>query len=140
MFALSITGESIKKATDTEAVQEPSSSKAIEESPQETVNPRNTKETGLVHRLKMALSSAIREPKASRIIFENNEAAALKNIEILEKLNFKVENLLEEEEDTCLHPNNEFRDLKFIKPLFDLHENGEKLEIILTPASKSFKI
>ena len=131
MFALSITGESIKKATDTEAVQEPSSSKAIEESPQETVNPRNIKETGLVHRLKMALSSAIREPKASRIIFENNEAAALKNIEILEKLNFKVENLLEEEEDTCLHPNNEFRDLKFIKPLFDLHENGEKLEIIL---------
>ena len=78
MFALSITGESITKATDTEAVQEPSSSKAIEESPQETVNPRNTKETGLVHRLKMALSSAIREPKASRIIFENSEAAALK--------------------------------------------------------------
>ena len=44
-----------------------------------------------------------------------------------------------QEENTSIYPENKFRDLKFIEPLFDLHENGDKLkEIVLNGASYHF--
>ena len=132
MFATSFkTGESISETTNVINVQKLPKSEASQGFQKEKTYFDRATETGIVHHLKIALSSAIREPMASIITFENNKAAALKNINILKNLDFKIENLLKEEKDTCLHPNTEFRDLEVIKPLFDLHENGDKLALIL---------
>ena len=85
------------------------------------------------------MNAIIKAPVKSNIIFQNTESAANHNAEVLGKVNFDWDVVKKQEENTSIHPENKFRELKYIKPLFDLHENGDKLkEIVLNGASYHF--
>lgn len=90
-----------------------------------------TPESSLVQHLRNALSASTRAPSISSIIFQNTEEAANLNGQALKLVNFDWDIFVKKETNTCLHPENEFREMKFIEPLFDLHENGIKLKEIV---------
>ena len=72
-------------------------------------------------------------------MFENTEEAANHNAQVLKNTNFDWDIFKKQEENTSIHLENKFREMKYIKPLFDLHENGEKLtDIVLNGASYHF--
>jgi len=97
------------------------------------------KESVLVQRLRRAMNTIIKAPVKSNIIFQNTESAANHNAEVLGKVNFDWDVFKKQEENTSIHPENEFRELKYIEPLFNLHKNGDKLkEIVLNGASYHF--
>jgi len=93
-------------------------------------------ESPLVKRLRMAIRSMTKAPAKSNIIFENTEHAANHNAQVLKNTNFDWDIFKKQEVNTSIDPENEFRELQYIKPLFDLHENGEKLtDIVLNGTS-----
>ena len=106
--------------------------------PKETIQSRP--KSRLVCLLKRAYSSICPPPQHSQFVFKNTEEAAIKNSALIMSFDGNVSAVLDNEKGSTLTPGSEFRNKEFINPLFDLHEDGEKLkEIIEKGASYIFK-
>ena len=84
-----------------------------------------TTSSNLVKFLKSAFESTCITPRKSAFTFENTEEAAKTNSKILLSFGGNVKRAIASEKGSMLTPATEFRDQKHIKPLFDLHEDGD---------------
>lgn len=90
----------------------------------------------LVKFLKSVFESICKTPRKSAFTFENTEDAAKTNSKILLSFGGNVKRVIESEKGSMLTPATEFRDQKYIKPLFDLHEDGDKLLSMVVEGAK----
>ena len=102
-----------------------------QKSKQGTSDPPKKRST-LVSFLAKALQSTCPPPHRSQFEFKNTAEAAKKNETLLMRFNGNLQNAIHADRNSCLSPSTEFRQMKFIKPLFDLHEDGQKLIDIVT--------
>ena len=115
-------------------------SKETEDSPPTSSNALPKPKSRLVILLQKAYSSICPPPQKSQFIFENTEEAAAKNSALMMSFNGDVSAVLNNEKGSTLSPGSEFRDEGVINPLFDLHEDGDKLkDLIKHGASYVFK-
>jgi len=106
--------------------------------PNETIQSRP--KSRLVCLLKRTYSSICPPPQHSQFVFKNTEEAVIKNSALIMSFDGNVSAVLDNKKGSTLTPGSEFRNEEFINPLFDLHEDGEKLkEIIEKGASYIFK-
>jgi len=61
-------------------------------------------------------------------LFENTEEAAKKNSALIMSFNRDISTVLDNKKGSTLSPGSEFRNKEATNPLFDLHEDGEKLK------------
>ena len=115
-------------------------SKETEDNPPTSSNVLPKPKSRLVILLQKAYSSICPPPQKSQFIFENTEEAAAKNSALMMSFNGDVSAILNNEKGSTLSPGSEFRDEGVINPLFDLHEDGDKLkDLIKHGASYVFK-
>ena len=115
-------------------------SRETEDSLPATANVLPKPKSRLVILLQKAYSSICPPPQKSQFVFENTEEAAKKNAALMMSFNGDVSAVLDNEKGSTLSPGSEFRDNEVINPLFDLHEDGDKLkELIEHGASYVFK-
>lgn len=88
------------------------------------------RKSNLVKLLQQAKESMPPPPTRSKSTFENTIEAANKNIELIAKLNFRLEEVFASEPTSTIHPKFEFRDEKLVSKLFDLSTDGEALKQI----------
>ena len=102
------TGESSTSNEKEESVK--ISSSTNDEKMKETSQPSiPIKESALVQRLRRAMNAIIKAPATSNIIFQNTESAAKHNAAVLGMVNFDWDVFKKQEENTSIHPENEFR-------------------------------
>ena len=115
-------------------------SKETKDSLPATANVPPKPKSRLVMLLQKAYSSICPPPQKSQFVFENTDEAAKKNSALLMSFDGDVAAVLDNEKGSTLSPGSEFRDNDVINPLFDLHEDGDKLkELIKHGASYVFK-
>jgi len=85
----------------------------------------------LVILLQKAYSSISPPPQQSQFIFENTEEAAKKNSALIMSFIGDISAVLNNEKGSTLSPGSEFRDNEVINPLFDLHDDGDKLKELI---------
>ena len=108
-----------------------------EKKPNEKPRESHTAEPSkLVQFLKRALNSTCKTPRKSDFTFENTTEAAAENSRLLLSFGGNVKRAIENEKGSMLTPSTEFRDEQFIKPLFDLHEDGDKLSSMVMEGAK----
>jgi len=59
--------------------------------------------------------------------FENTEEAAKRNKLLISKFKGDIPSAIQADGNSCLSPSTKFRQQKYIQPLSDLHEDGQKL-------------
>jgi len=88
---------------------------------------KNDIESDLIRRIRFALSNEGRPLNISPMSFQFSSEAALKNSMVLSDFDFSITKMLESRSFTSLHPGSEFREIKDIFPLLDLHDYGMKV-------------
>ena len=90
------------------------------------------KRSTLVPILAKALQSTCPPPSRSKFEFKNTTEAAKKNDLLLLHFKGNLQEAINADRNNCLSPSTEFCQLKFIQPLLNLHEDGQKLIDIVT--------
>eukprot|EP00979_Chaetoceros_neogracilis_P014856 scaffold4950_cov161-Chaetoceros_neogracile.AAC.2 len=95
-------------------------------------SPLPKKRSRLVSILAKAFLSTCPPPLKSKFEFKNTAEAAKKNAHLLLHFKGNLQDAIDADGNSCLSPSTEFRQLEFIQPLLDLHEDGQKLVDIVS--------
>ena len=104
---------------------------SVESLPKPSESPTTPKESDLIRSVRIAIKDNSKRLNQSRIHFQFNAEAALANIQILADADFSIKKLLHTEGLTTLSPGSEFRSSQSLFPLFDFHQNADKLKSII---------
>ena len=94
-------------------------------------NPSSQKtpnESGLLQTIQRILQTPLLPLERSPMIFKFSQEAALENALTLSSFDFSIKSMINSKKFTSLHSGCEFRTIKSIRPILQLHHNGAEVE------------